>query len=407
MQGLLGNGHGNNQDPTADLVVYLFDNGQLVGGPIELTLQNVNHSAHTASVSVSSDSTTFDEIRLAVVNPTNPGQGAGFNVSGIEFDVNGEVSIQDEFKYSAIDSKPQDSLSQGTVTINATSVVGSISSGIDHVVVTGNNMVWNQSAAHTWETESTTNLGYDVLDGATIDVGVGGDSVNMGAGADTVYMGDSIVPGMDVNIDYENQNKAIERFINADINGSTVSTADDMTYGNEDYHHKLEGYSNAGVDIVQSGGGNDTVYGEEGVDLIFGGTGHDILDGGTGNDAVRGGSGNDTIIGGQGNDILIGDDGADIFTWLDGDLDGSTDVIKDFDKAEGDKIDLSELFEGDDRTVDEIIGSNDIVVANSDSDAHAEIVVSKGGNSVTIELEGWSKTQLTAELSNILIIKDE
>nr|WP_206536074.1 cadherin-like domain-containing protein [Vibrio brasiliensis] len=407
VQGLLGNGHGNNQEPTADLVAYLFDNGQLVGGPIELTLQNVNHSAHTASVSVSSDSTTFDEIRLAVVNPTNPGQGAGFNVSGIEFDVNGEVSIQDEFKYSAIDSKPQDSLSQGTVTINATSVVGSISSGIDHVVVTGNNMLWNQSAAHTWETESNTNLGYDVLDGATIDVGVGGDSVSMGAGADTIYMGDSIVPGMDVNIDYDNQNEAVERFINADINGSTTTTADDMTYGNEDYHHKLEGYSDAGVDIVQSGGGNDTVYGEEGVDLIFGGTGHDILDGGTGNDAVRGGSGNDTIIGGQGNDILVGDDGADIFTWLDGDLDGSTDVIKDFDKAEGDKIDLSELFEGDDRTVDEIIGSNDIVVANSDSDAHAEIVVSKGGNSVTIELEGWSTTQLTAELSNILIIKDD
>ncbi|MFA0520590.1 hypothetical protein AB4501_26925, partial [Vibrio sp. 10N.222.55.E8] len=166
----------------------LFDNGQQVGGPIELPLENVNHSAHTASVDVSSDSVTFDEVRLAVVNPSNSGQGAGFNVSAIEFDVNGVVGIQDDFKYSAVDSKPQDSLSQGTVTINATSIIGAVASGIDHVTVTGNNMVWNQSAAHTWETESSSLLGYDELDGAIINVGVGGDSVNMGAGSDTVYM---------------------------------------------------------------------------------------------------------------------------------------------------------------------------------------------------------------------------
>ncbi|MEZ8382580.1 VCBS domain-containing protein, partial [Vibrio splendidus] len=382
LQGLLGNGNGNgnNQQSTAKLVAYLFDNGQQVGGPIELPLENVNHSAHTASVDVSSDSVTFDEVRLAVVNPSNSGQGAGFNVSAIEFDVNGVVDIQDEFKYSAIDSKPQDSLSQGTVTINATSIIGAVSSGIDHVTVTGNNMVWNQSAAHTWETESSSLLGYDELDGTIINVGVGGDSVNMGAGSDTVYMGDSIVPGMDQNVNIDNQNAAIDRLIHADINGSTATTADDMTYGDEDYHHKLESYSNAGVDIVQSGGGNDTVYGEEGVDLIFGGTGHDVLNGGSGDDAVRGGSGNDTLVGGLGDDILVGDDGTDLFQWVDQPFQGDVDTITDFALGE-DHLDISQLLPTENSMSDLLEHITIEKVDNGGGDKDLVITISEDANS--------------------------
>ncbi|MEZ8625447.1 tandem-95 repeat protein [Vibrio splendidus] len=420
LQGLLGNGNGNgngnDQQSTAKLVAYLFDNGQQVGGPIELPLENVNHSAHTASVDVSSDSVTFDEVRLAVVNPSNSGQGAGFNVSAIEFDVNGVVDIQDEFKYSAIDSKPQDSLSQGTVTINATSIIGAVSSGIDHVTVTGNNMVWNQSAAHTWETESSSLLGYDELDGTIINVGVGGDSVNMGAGSDTVYMGDSIVPGMDQNVNIDNQNAAIDRLIHADINGSTATTADDMTYGDEDYHHKLESYSNAGVDIVQSGGGNDTVYGEEGVDLIFGGTGHDVLNGGSGDDAVRGGSGDDIIVGGLGDDILVGDDGTDLFQWVDQPFQDDVDTITDFDLGE-DHLDISQLLPTENsmsdllkhitiEKVDNGGGDKDLVItisedANSGGQTQTIILDNTGNQFDSVNAQGDGSV-ISSDLSNLI-----
>ncbi|MDN3701751.1 M10 family metallopeptidase C-terminal domain-containing protein [Vibrio artabrorum] len=378
-------------------------------------MENVNHSAHTASVDVSSDSVTFDEVRLAVVNPSNSGQGAGFNVSAIEFDVNGVVGIQDDFKYSAVDSKPQDSLSQGTVTINATSIIGAVASGIDHVTVTGNNMVWNQSAAHTWETESSSLLGYDELDGAIINVGVGGDSVNMGAGSDTVYMGDSIVPGMDQNVNLDNQNAAIDRLIHADINGSTATTADDMTYGDEDYHHKLESYSNAGVDIVQSGGGNDTVYGEEGVDLIFGGTGHDVLNGGSGDDAVRGGSGNDTLVGGLGDDILVGDDGADLFQWVDQPFQGDVDKITDFALGE-DHLDISQLLPTENSmsdllehiTIEKVDNGGDkgLVItisedANSDGQTQTIILDNTGNQFDSVNVQGDGRV-MSSDLSHLV-----
>ncbi|MFS1938433.1 VCBS domain-containing protein [Vibrio splendidus] len=331
-------------------------------------------------------------------------------------DVNGVVDIQDEFKYSAIDSKPQDSLSQGTVTINATSIIGAVSSGIDHVTVTGNNMVWNQSAAHTWETESSSLLGYDELDGTIINVGVGGDSVNMGAGSDTVYMGDSIVPGMDQNVNIDNQNAAIDRLIHADINGSTATTADDMTYGDEDYHHKLESYSNAGVDIVQSGGGNDTVYGEEGVDLIFGGTGHDVLNGGSGDDAVRGGSGDDIIVGGLGDDILVGDDGTDLFQWVDQPFQDDVDTITDFDLGE-DHLDISQLLPTENsmsdllkhitiEKVDNGGGDKDLVItisedANSGGQTQTIILDNTGNQFDSVNAQGDGSV-ISSDLSNLI-----
>ncbi|KJY82464.1 hypothetical protein TW81_13720 [Vibrio galatheae] len=131
----------------------------------------------------------------------------------------------------------------------------------------------------------------------------------------------------------------------------------------------------------------------------------DELSGGEGSDILYGQGGDDILVGGEGSDILVGGDGADTFKWVDGDLDSSTDVIKDFDDVEGDKIDLSELFEDDNRTVDEIIASY-VTVENSDTN-NAEIVVSKGADTVTIELEGWSSADLTDQvLKDILVIKE-
>uniref|UniRef100_UPI0038923078 Calx-beta domain-containing protein n=1 Tax=Acinetobacter baumannii TaxID=470 RepID=UPI0038923078 len=87
--------------------------------------------------------------------------------------------------------------------------------------------------------------------------------------------------------------------------------------------------------------------------------GNDVLDGGMGNDILYGQGGNDILIGGAGNDILFGGTGADTFVWgktlntttgnlvTNGtnDADGSTDIIKDFNLAQGDKVDAKALLD--------------------------------------------------------------
>ncbi|WP_290019652.1 VCBS domain-containing protein, partial [Aeromonas bestiarum] len=109
-------------------------------------------------------------------------------------------------------------------------------------------------------------------------------------------------------------------------------------------------FGGAGNDILFGGSGNDTLYGESGNDTLYGGSGNDTLFGGIGDDILSGGLGNDILVGGLGNDILKGDAGADTFTWLQGDTaTGSVakDYVVDFSKAEGDKLDLSDLLDHD------------------------------------------------------------
>jgi len=85
--------------------------------------------------------------------------------------------------------------------------------------------------------------------------------------------------------------------------------------------------------------------GAAGDDSITGGTGVDNLYGGANNDTLHGGAGADVLQGGTGNDILFGNAGADLFIWGGGDADGSTDIIKDFNIAEGDKVDAKALLD--------------------------------------------------------------
>ncbi|XAG70400.1 retention module-containing protein [bacterium 19CA06SA08-2] len=109
-------------------------------------------------------------------------------------------------------------------------------------------------------------------------------------------------------------------------------------------------FGGAGNDILFGGSGNDTLYGESGNDTLYGGSGNDTLYGGAGNDTLSGGLGNDILVGGLGNDILKGDAGADTFIWLQGDTTGGTiakDYVVDFSRAEGDKLDLSDLLDHD------------------------------------------------------------
>lgn len=78
---------------------------------------------------------------------------------------------------------------------------------------------------------------------------------------------------------------------------------------------------------------------DEGVARIGG---KDVLNGGEGNDLIFGQEGDDLIIGSEGNDILYGGSGADTFFY--DAVQDRIDSIMDFDAAEGDVLDLSELL---------------------------------------------------------------
>jgi len=79
---------------------------------------------------------------------------------------------------------------------------------------------------------------------------------------------------------------------------------------------------------------------------IVGNKGNNVLTGLAGNDDLRGGKGNDTLVGGLGKDTMTGGVGGDKFDFnliTESVRGANRDVIVDFTRAQGDKIDLSTL----------------------------------------------------------------
>lgn len=93
--------------------------------------------------------------------------------------------------------------------------------------------------------------------------------------------------------------------------------------------------------------GNDTLIGSNYADRLAGFNGTDTIKGGNGNDVLEGWDGNDKLYGEAGKDILTGGAGSDYFvfdkTTESGITSTTRDVIKDFSKSQGDKIDLKTI----------------------------------------------------------------
>ena len=92
--------------------------------------------------------------------------------------------------------------------------------------------------------------------------------------------------------------------------------------------------------------GNDTITGSLYNDKLRGYDGNDHINGRLGSDFLYGSLGRDVLYGGLGRDILSGGDGADHFvfkqpadSWRGLD-EKNMDTIMDFDRKEGDKLDL-------------------------------------------------------------------
>ena len=99
----------------------------------------------------------------------------------------------------------------------------------------------------------------------------------------------------------------------------------------------------AGANALHGYAGNDTLMGLAGSDTLRGGMGNDSLDGGGGSDFLDGGKGKDVLVGGEGRDVLLGNIGRDTFvfrTISEAGLGAAADEIRDFSRADGEKIDL-------------------------------------------------------------------
>ena len=207
-------------------------------------------------------------------------------------------------------------------------------------------------------------LGSDLW-GDTLLGGAGNDTINGHGGNDTLAGGssDDLLYGEDGN-DLLNGNSGHDVLV-AGWGNDTIYGEDgnDVGFGEGGDDLIVLGFGNdrgygqdgndvlfgeGGDDILVAGWGNDVAYGQEGQDQLFGEGGDDRLFGGNGddglygqlgNDFVNGEAGNDVINGGDGFDTLIGGAGSDIFFF--DRPNGGTDMIMDFNRAEGDRIYVS------------------------------------------------------------------
>jgi hypothetical protein len=91
--------------------------------------------------------------------------------------------------------------------------------------------------------------------------------------------------------------------------------------------------------------GNNTLTGDNNVNIIDGLGGNDTIDARGGNDLIRGGAGNDTMTGGSGTDTFV-------FQLADKGTAGTpaADVVTDIRAQAGDRLDLSDLLQGENHT---------------------------------------------------------
>jgi serralysin len=103
----------------------------------------------------------------------------------------------------------------------------------------------------------------------------------------------------------------------------------------------------SGNDVLEGGSGNDALYGADGDDKLYGGQGDEsgLFLGWIGY-TNRGG-----LYGGLGRDAMWGGEGTDWFVFQSANESGATiataDVIRDFSREEGDKVDVSGMGDFD------------------------------------------------------------
>ncbi|MFA0623478.1 VWA domain-containing protein, partial [Vibrio breoganii] len=227
----------------------------------------------------------------------------------------------------------------------------------------------------------------EAIEGEIFETLPGKDTISSDGGRDILF-GDTIsfdgIEGQGV--------EALKNYVvaNSDQTNETITTKDVFDYITENANEFNISADNHEGDTLVAGDQDDILYGQGG---------NDILDGSGGNDLLFGGSGDDTMTGGT---------GADTFVWTQSDLseDGSIDVIKDFSLVEGDRVDLRDLFPdvNEPNDIDALISGFVDTVEGDDSSSSFTVEVN--GNSLSIEFEGVSSTDLISDLQQMVVLTD-
>ncbi|WP_280519175.1 calcium-binding protein [Shinella curvata] len=177
-----------------------------------------------------------------------------------------------------------------------------------------------------------------------LDGGAGNDTLYGGGGADTLVGGDGN-----------------DRLIGGAGLDTLTGGAGNDTYDIDTAGDTVTEAANGGTDLVRSaisftlsanvenltltGLLSANGAGNSGANSLVGNSGDNRLDGKAGDDSLSGGEGSDKLIGGAGADKLYGGTGADTFVFLTAAESRVSirDIIYDFSRVGGDKIDLSAI----------------------------------------------------------------
>ncbi|MBL8714027.1 MAG: calcium-binding protein [Alphaproteobacteria bacterium] len=297
--------------------------------------------------------------------------------------------------------------SGGTDTVFAAATY-TLGAEIENLILTG-----------TRAANGTGNAGANTLTGNsganTLDGGAGADYMSGGGGNDTYIISDlgdvavetsaaggtdTVRSAFDYTLDTYFENLVLTGAARVGT-GNALANTITGTSGND----TLDGLG--GADKLIGGAGDDSYYIDNtrdmasegtgaGYDAVFStvdftlganieslalsgaavkGTGNtldNLITGNAGNNTLSGMTGNDTLDGGAGADTLIGGTGADTFRFTA--TDGVSDTVTDFNRSQGDKLDIKDLLAGFDPLSSDItqfvridtVGTNSVLFVDAD-----------------------------------------
>ncbi|MGL5295054.1 MAG: VCBS domain-containing protein, partial [Aeromonas sp.] len=197
----------------------------------------------------------------------------------------------------------------------------------------------------------------------------GSDTVSGGVGDDIIF-GDLVVTAAGETLYGD---AALFEYISGLSHTTIASTEDAFTY------------------IYQNPDIFDGSTAKDRADILSGDTGNDIVYGQGGDDTISGGQGKDVLVGGTGDDTLTGGYDADRFVITSTSVEsGAKDIITDFNRSEGDIIDLTSM-------ISELKGSDmDSIIQNVSDSIKADVV----DNDLVLHITSDSK------VTQDLVIKD-
>lgn len=185
---------------------------------------------------------------------------------------------------------------------------------------------------------------------------------------------------------------------------SNITNVEDIR--GSSFDDRLVGDDAPGGNMIDGQNGNDTIFGRDGNDTLIGGNGADFLSGGDDKDLLIGGNGDDRLDGGFGQDTVTGGSGADRFVFFEftefGPGNNTWAIITDFNRAEGDKIQIDLSYTGFG------LGDTQFIGGNAFSGAGKEVRVTRDWSdlytahvSIDADGDGLADGNIVVRLANI------